>query len=113
MSYYGTMNVTANNSTYQFKVYGINAEFPDVGGVYIFSKVTSDQQGVMQNEFLYIGETHSFKNRLKPSHAEWNNALNRGMNRISIYVPQYQSAREDIQNKLITAFQPPFNNRGL
>ena len=53
--------------TYAFEVHTRDTVFNSVGAVYIFSKRTIGSDGTYRHTFLYIGQTHSLKERI-PKH---------------------------------------------
>lgn len=53
--------------TYAFEVYTRDTIFRSVGAVYIFSKRVVGLDGKGTHTFLYIGQTHSLKERI-PKH---------------------------------------------
>ena len=70
--------------TYAFEVYTTDTVFNSVGAVYIFSKRSPGLDGTYRHTFLYIGETHSLKDRI-PNHEKWYCARNYGVNCICVH----------------------------
>lgn len=111
MARIGPMNVTDGNKTYQFVVYDLEGPEYNAPGVYIFSKGSPNVQGGNNHQFLYIGQTDELRDRLGPGHHKWNEALNHGMNYISVYVPYPVESRSTIERLLVQHFKPPLNDQ--
>ena len=111
MARIGPLNVNVGDHKYQFVVYDLKGPEYNAPGVYIFSKGTPNAQGGNNHQFLYIGETHGLRERLNPHHEKWNEALNHGMNYISVYVPFPVESRSDIEKLLIQHYNPPLNDQ--
>ena len=109
MTRIGPMNVGVGNHSYPFVVYDLEGPIYNAPGVYIFSKAVPNTQGATDHNFLYIGETSAFKERLNPNHEKWDEALCQGMNCIFVYVPQPTESRFEIENDLIAHLRPPLN----
>ena len=110
MARIGPMNVSDGSNSYQFVVYDLVGPIYSASGVYIFSKATPNLQGGNNHQFLYIGETEEFKERLNPNHEKWDRALSLGMNCISVYFPRTSESRFDIEKRLIQHYKPPLND---
>ena len=77
----------------------------DVPGVYIFAGV--DSLGTW--EAKYIGQTSSFRKRMPPNHERWSEAHGLGATHIHAKVVERLSARLDLEQVLIRAYDPPLN----
>jgi hypothetical protein len=71
--------------TYAFEVYTTDTIFNSVGAVYIFSKRIVGLDGKGTHTFLYIGQTHSLKERISPNHEKWHCVRNYGVNCICVH----------------------------
>ena len=107
MANYSDVTIEGPNYEYTFQVYDINTEFFNYSGVYIFSSGYPTATSRIDHNFIYIGETTSFKERLTPNHHEWKDAIQMGMTHISVL---QTSNHVDIQNFLIGQFNPPLND---
>ena len=93
---------------YTFEVYRKKTEFYDVAGVYVFTKRSANQYGA-RHKILYIGETGSFKRRqLHSNHHKLGCATRMGLTHICVL---QTNNRMSIQNRLITKYDPPLNER--
>lgn len=104
-------DITAYDDTrksYTFEVYPIGTNFNPVAGVYMFTASSTQQNGTREYTPIYIGETHSFRDRpLNSNHPKWEEALIWGFDHICVHVNA--NSRVLIQNKLIDAYNPPLN----
>jgi excinuclease UvrABC nuclease subunit len=98
------MSNEASWSGYSFGVYEQNADWNDVGGVYIFCGVNSRNEWVA----IYVGETGSFRKRI-PSHEQWSPAQHHGAIRVHARVEKQEATRLAIEELLIRAYQPILN----
>jgi excinuclease UvrABC nuclease subunit len=95
---------TVNWGGYEFGVYQHDANWNDVGGVYIFSGLNSRQQWAA----IYIGQTDSFHSRI-PSHEQWIRAMLLGATHVHAMVESQAAKRDQIERQLIAAYQPMLN----
>lgn len=97
-----------NGTPYEYRVYGLNTNWNDVPGNYIFV-TREDHIGWVP---LYIGETGSFQYRLDANHEKWAEALHLGMTHIHAHTgsPVYEYRRQEEWN-LIRNYNPPLNKR--
>jgi predicted GIY-YIG superfamily endonuclease len=70
--------------TYAFEIYTTDTIFNSVGAVYIFSKRDVNLDGSGKHSFLYIGQTHSLKERI-PNHEKWHCVRSYGTNCICVH----------------------------
>lgn len=70
--------------TYAFEVYTTDTIFNAIGAVYLFSKRTVGSDGKGTHTFLYIGQTHSLKERI-PNHEKWLCVKSHGVNCICVH----------------------------
>ncbi len=94
---------TSDGGQYEFFVYGPDANWRQVGGVYIFSY----HDGAYWRP-LYVGETDDFSQRL-PNHERWGDAQKAGATHIHVRVEAQEASRVDLEQKLIQGHQPPLN----
>ena len=101
-----------SNEIYHFEICFIESEFEDVGGVYIFSKIETSLGGkeLIQHVHLYIGKTHSFKERLD-DHEKWDDAINHGANMILLLPENDADRRKEIEHNLIEKYNPILNGK--
>lgn len=111
MARIGPMNVDVGNYTYPFVVYDLEGPIYNAPGIYIFSKWTTNAQDEIDPQYLYIGQTEAFRERLNPNHEKWDDARDLGMNCIFVYVPQPTESRFDIERNLIEHLKPPLNDQ--
>ena len=94
-----------DGAPYEFRIYGLDTNWNDVPGNYIFAKRSG--AGWIA---LYIGQTSSFKNRLSPSHEHWNRALQHGMTYIHAHTgSEYERTRRYEEWNLIRRHMPVVN----
>ena len=94
--------------TYAFEVYTTDTVFNSVGAVYIFSKRTIDSEGTGKHMFLYIGQTHSLKDRI-PNHEKSNCARNYGINCICVHRDNDANSRLHKELDLLSVNKTPCN----
>ena len=104
MAKIGDLRLSDNTGEeYTFEVYPAEDNFRSDAGVYMFTKRDSNRN----HEILYIGETHSFKDRpLDWGHSKWGSATRMGLTHICVL---QTSNRVFIQNRLIEAYKPRLN----
>ncbi|RKU29844.1 hypothetical protein C6499_07955, partial [Candidatus Poribacteria bacterium] len=100
----------SSNEIYHFEIWFEESEFEDVGGVYIFSKIETSFGGkeLIQHVHLYIGQTHSFKERLD-SHEKWNDAIEHDVQMILLLRENDKDRRKKIEEDLIEKYNPILN----
>jgi excinuclease UvrABC nuclease subunit len=91
-------------SGYEFGVYNPDANWSDVGGLYIFAGLNTRNQWVA----LYIGRAKSLQNRLS-NHDNWEAAARRGATHVHARAESQQATRERIEEVLIRTYQPVLN----
>ena len=99
----------ANWEGYDFSVYGLDTDWHDVPGVYIFVRLKKNTWYP-----LYVGETGSFSKRpLSPGHEKWDKAVQLGMNEIHALVVsgQDEARRQAIEGAIYDAHHPPLNDQ--
>ena len=90
-----------------FKVLPKNANWRDIGGVYIFAGVNSQNQWYP----LYVGRTGSLADRI-PSHPRWTEARLLGATHVHAKVVRLAGDREYLEDRLIRSFRPRMNVTG-
>ena len=102
-----------SGTSYEFGVYPLdeNPEFPALPGIYIFTKRYLNEHGEYKHNILYIGETHSFEQRLVDSHEKWPCTHNRGANCVCLYYyDDEERGRRIIERALIDKWNPICND---
>ena len=98
----------ASGQSYTFETYPVGTVFNPVSGVYIFCR-----QGASGTwEALYVGETHSFEQRLNTgisSHDGYARASRLGMTHIAVLVVPVDAERSRIETDLRHGLNPPAN----
>ena len=94
--------------TYAFEIYTTDTIFNFVGAVYIFSKRTVGSDGMGKHTFLYIGQTHSLKDRI-PNHEKWHCARNYGVNCICVHRDNDANSRLHKELDLLSINKTPCN----
>lgn len=95
---------------YAFGVYEVapagqgGVGWPEIPGLYVFAHWGSNQRW----DPLYIGQTHSFADRL-PNHEKWPAALRLGSSHVHLREEHNAWARESLERFLIQQFRPPLN----
>jgi excinuclease UvrABC nuclease subunit len=89
---------------YTFSVHLHSAGWNPTAGIYIFCGVTP------QNQWrpLYIGQANDFRSRFG-NHETWPGALALGATHIHAMVVPLQAHRDQIEQELIRAYDPPLN----
>ena len=90
---------------YTFTTYGMEGEWNDVPGLYIFAGLDSTGQWWSAK---YIGQTSSFRERM-PYHERWAEAQRHGATRVHATVMHDAAKRITVERELIEAFRPPLN----
>ncbi len=88
---------------YPFKLYPLDSDLPDIGAVYIFTKVGD---GFYQP--LYIGQTDTLISCIK-HHEKWVCVNKCFVNSICVYFENDATTRIQIEHDLIGRQQPPCN----
>lgn len=105
---------------YPFQCYRANApfkpfpKFPNDSGIYIFADLSHiDENGWTVPKVLYVGESHSFEERVVESHEKWNDALDRNATHICILKlnNSSESERRHIENDICLEHNPPCNKQ--
>jgi hypothetical protein len=91
----------------KFGIWDYSAEWNDVGGVYLFCRFNAIFQ---QWEPIYIGQTYSFKTRLR-NHEKWIFAVLAGAEKVLAVVQPIQDKRDLLEEALIISLQPSLNDR--
>lgn len=91
---------------YDFYVYGPDADWNEVGGLYVFALLDRETK---EWKPLYVGQARSFAKRL-PTHKKWPEAEQLGATYIHALVESREKTRESIEEKLIEYYQPPLND---
>ena len=89
---------------YTFKVCTPEADWKDIGGVYVFAGKNSKGSWVAK----YIGKAKSFADRL-PGHERWDEAVKLGATHIHARAVSKEADRDKIEGELIKKYQPPLN----
>ena len=112
MSYEGTVKFIGNSGDeYEFYIYPIGTTFSDEeGGVYIFTRRSQDQQGVLWHQPIYIGKTKSLKDRLL-DHNEENCVAENGGTHICVRVVETAVSRGYIELDLLANYDTPCNEQ--
>ena len=100
-----------SNKIYHFEIWFKESKFKDVGGVYMFSKIetTCDRKRPIRHVKLYIGETHSFKERLD-NHEKWDEAIEHGVLLILLLPENDADRRKKVEKELIEKYNPILND---
>ena len=93
-----------SGKSYTYYVYEIGTRFRDVGGNYIFAKVTPSNRWASQ----YIGETQSLTDRI-PGHEKLPCAQRNGATHVHVHENNSNAARLAEEKDLIAANNPPCN----
>lgn len=99
--------------SYRFQSFTIQAVWNQIGGVYVFCRAPRTLLDGWRP--LYIGQTHSFQERLS-RHEQWPSASMLGADTVLAIVADRADLRDFIEADLIAAYQPRLNvqlKRGL
>ena len=102
----------ASGRKHIFQAYTLGTEtFSDVGGVYIFTRGTRNEQGGIEKYYpLYIGQTESLRNRLTASHEKWPCAVQNNVDCLCVLVEENTFSRRAIELDLLSKYNTPCNN---
>jgi excinuclease UvrABC nuclease subunit len=98
------MNKNVQWLSHYFSVHQHNENWNNVGGIYIFTGLTQQNQWAP----LYIGQTDSLSNRI-PQHEQWTPAVRLGATHVHVMTVSQQAMRDKIEKELIQNFQPRLN----
>lgn len=89
-------------------------KFPNNSGVYIFANLSRiDEYGSTVPKVLYVGESHSFEERVVKSHEKWNAALDRKATHVCILRLENssESERKNVERDIYLKYDPPCNEK--
>ncbi len=105
----GTVTFTgASGARYTFNYYKKDVNWKAVAAVYIFTKRTVSA-GKGAQTALYIGETHSLKERI-PGHEKWPCVNKHGCTHIAVRTESNQTRRREIESDLMEKQDPLCNS---
>ena len=81
----------------------------DVGGVYIFTKMEANPNGVKTYSPLYIGQTQSLKQRITGQHHTLPCIVQNGANRLCVLEVEHLFSRQAIEADLLCRINTPCN----
>lgn len=110
MAKVGSITFEGKSQSYPFEVYDLDADFSEVGGVYVFVRVGTDSMGNRVHYPLYVGQADSLADRL-PTHDKWWPILAHGGNLVCIHHDDDEQSRLSKEADLIAAYNPPCNIR--
>ena len=93
---------------HEFTVYRPDADWHEVGGVYIFAGQRKDDQGKSVWHALYIGECQGFSGYI-PTHRKRSEAERLGATHVHARVEPGVLTRQHLEAELIRRYQPPLN----
>lgn len=96
---------------YPFRLYPLNTDLPDIGAVYIFTKMGNNAlyEDSEPYEPLYIGQTGTLKSCVE-NHEKLGCAGKLGMNSICVHLEPNAEIRVEIEQDLLGAQKPPCND---
>jgi hypothetical protein len=97
---------TSNFDGHHFTIHNPNANWSDTGGIYIFAKRNKDSTW----KAIYIGQTHSFKERLS-NHPQWEDAVLMEVTHIHLLTIQQEATRLSVEKDLIQKYHPALNQQ--
>ena len=89
-------------------------KFPNDSGIYIFADLSRiDVNGWTVPKVLYVGESHSFEERVVEVHEKWNDAVDRNVTHICILKLENssESERRYIENDIRLEHNPLCNKQ--
>ncbi|MDE0316569.1 MAG: hypothetical protein OXM61_16915 [Candidatus Poribacteria bacterium] len=89
-------------------------KFSDDSGIYGFADLSHiDENGWTVPKVLYVGESHSFEERVIESHEKWNDAFDLNATHICILKLENssESERKDIERDIYLKHAPPCNDK--
>jgi len=95
--------------TYRFGVFPLDADFRNMGAVYVFAHRSVDPSGQERHHPVYVGQTDELGDRLS-SHRGWLPVTQNKANCVCIHLDWNERLRTQIESDLIGYYQPPCNN---
>jgi len=90
----------------EFSVHSKDANWSNVGGVYVFAGVNAQNQW----RAIYIGQAASFAERI-PSHERWTEAARAGATHVHARTVPSASDRDALEQSLISTYKPSLNTQ--
>lgn len=110
MNYQSVSWKSKSGKRFIFEVYDYYSLWEDIGGIYIFSKCKDQINNIWVP--IYIGQTSSFKQRLREnSHEKWFHASRLGAHAVLATVERLQLKRMATEFELIQEFDPVLNEK--
>lgn len=111
MSREGNVTFFGESGTeYQFTVYSADTEFNNIGAVYIFCKVSIDDELNFILVPLYIGETGKLGDRIA-NHEKWDCVNREGCQFICVKAISRREVRLDVETDLRHKYTTPCNEQ--
>lgn len=99
-----------SGKTYTFYIYDLNTSFKTVGGVYVFTKATTDTDKSVNHGIIYIGMTDDLSTRFSNHHKK-DCYTKKGANRLCVRQVDKEADREAMEKDLITNYNPSCNDQ--
>ncbi|NLY00015.1 MAG: hypothetical protein GXY83_28285 [Rhodopirellula sp.] len=94
---------------YRFKVYALGTKLRKLGGVYVITNRSCDQDGGYRHATLYVGETEDFSQPFERHHKA-KDFLKHGANCICLQMDVSEQSRVAKQQDLVAKFHPVCND---
>ena len=93
---------------HSFNIYDMKTALDSVGGIYIVTKRSKNNEGKYEHKVIYIGETKNLKDRFSNHHRQSCFDKNNS-NCICFLQEENESKRLEIEKDLIETVSPPCN----
>lgn len=96
-----------------FKAYDYATDWNKVGGIYMLCQFSKSHLSNELSVFypLYIGKTHSLKERLVPGYENWEKSARIGATKALILIEESETRRRFLEASLINYFDPIINKQ--
>lgn len=99
-----------SGKTFSFYIYDLTTTFKAVGGVYVFTKATTNTDNSITHEIIYVGMTEDLSTRFTNHHKK-DCYTKKGANRICVRQVEQQTDREQLEKDLILNYNPHCNDQ--
>ncbi len=93
----------------EFGVHQYNEAWRPVPGIYIFTGLKRNSQGVLRWRPYYVGQTRNLAERIQDHH-KWDQAKRQGATHVHARVEPNSYLRLLVEQELIRDYKPPLND---
>ena len=95
--------------TYRFGVFTLDANFRNMGAVYVFARRSVDPFGQARHHPVYVGQTRKLGDRLS-GQRDWPFLRRKRANCVCVHIDWNDDLRARIENDLIGYYHPTWSN---